>query len=199
MNDERDHLCFFPGHLRELPATLPGQNAVEICSISKVLNRCSNTKIAGLINGGSLVLHHGSPSMNQVKEHVHVSPVPCIREPDTFSIGNHHIDGSEMVPDLPADEHPFAISICKLRKTRSSFQGVLHHLVILLNGIVNPAGEHPIPDLIVTNSFDFCDPPDATLRNGAGLSGTILVHGVVLELLLERGRNSLQNLLHLLR
>ena len=73
------------------------------------------------------------------------------------------------------------------------------HKIVLLRGVVDPAGEHPVKYLVVARALHLGHPPDAPFRDGADLPLPVPAHGAVEERFAERGGHSFQDLLHLVR
>ncbi len=71
--------------------------------------------------------------------------------------------------------------------------------VVLLWRVIDPAGEHPVEDLVISGPFDFRDPPDAPLWYSAYLPLPVLVHSPVEKWFPERGSNALEDPGHIFR
>ncbi|OPX63568.1 MAG: hypothetical protein A4E33_01630 [Methanoregula sp. PtaB.Bin085] len=68
---------------------------------------------------------------------------------------------------------------------------------VLLGRVVDPAGEHPVEDLVVARTLDLCHPPDAPFRDRAHEPLPVPADGAVDERLPEGGSHAFEDLLHL--
>ena len=102
------------------------------------------------------------------------------------------------LPHRPAGEDFRPDRVREARRFLLLLRHVVEDRCVLLRGVVDPAGEHPVEYLVVTRAFDLRDPPETPLRYPAHDRLPVLAHRPVDDRLLERRRGTFQDLLHLL-
>ncbi|KUG15320.1 hypothetical protein ASZ90_015017 [hydrocarbon metagenome] len=198
--DDRDQVRLPFGELRLLATGSPVQQPIEPACFLEVL-------VIGRDAGhgpdqGLLPLHEPQDRvrLDQVEKHLRVPPVGRRLEPDPVPVRDGHIDQlpPDHLPHGPADQDFGGFSPHLLRVGQVPGQDAGQHPGVLLPGIIDPAGEHPVEDLVIPDPLHLRHPPDAPLRDDAQHPLPVLAHRQVVKRLAERGGDPFQDLGHVL-
>ena len=140
-------------------------------------------------------------SFHQAQQHLRVPAVRLALEPDPFRERDNDVQplAPERFPHGPGQQDIGVFVFTVLGQGLAVLQNPGEDPVVLLDSIVDPAGEHPVEYLVVPAAFDLRHPPDAPLRNRADEPFPVLVHGPVDERLPERRGDAFQDLGHVVR
>ncbi len=190
-----------PGELAGLAAGRPVEQAVEPGRFPEVIPGGNDAGDPAHVPGLPLHEPEERVRLDQVQKHLRVPPVVPGLEPDPGGERDHHVEPlpAEHLPHRLADQYLGPLLIPVGRDVLVPEEDPCQHEVVLLRGVVDPAGEHPVEDLVVARALDLRHPPHAPLRDGADLPLPVPAHGAVDKRLAKRGGNPLQDLLHLVR
>ena len=173
--DSIEQVRLFLGHLRFLPARHTVEEREEIfCRYKISLTRIhAERPVFGSLLVALLVVKR-RVALDQVVEHIGVSPVVDRVKPDSLREWNdhpHHL----LVHDLP--DGPTGNEFGRFIDDRVRVLLLLlllgrKHLCVLLRGFINPAGQHPVHYLIITGPFLLCNPPRHTAREWSRPGGS---------------------------
>ena len=187
------------GELGGLPTGGPVEEPVDPGRLEEVLP--GSVEAGDALNDLLLPLPVPEEGMglDQVQEHLGVPPVVVLLELDAGCEGDRDEEPPlpEVLPHRPADPDLVGFPVAVAGDLLVAEEDPCEHPPVLLRGVVDPTGEHPVEDLVVTGALDLCHPPDAPLGDGADEPLTVPADGAVDERLPEGGRHAFQDLLHL--
>ena len=190
--DDREQVRLLLRHLRFLPARRAVQEREDIVCRVKIRLVCVHAECPVLARFlPALHEEEGRMALDQVVEHVGVAPVADGVEPDPLRVRDDHPDHLPVqdLPDGPAGHELFGLLHKQVRVQHLPVLLRRQHPGVLLGGLVNPAGEHPVHHLIVTGPFLLCNPPDAPLGYRADPGCQVFCDRRVRDRLVEvRGR-----------
>ncbi len=164
VNQIRLPLC----QLRVLPACTTVDHRIEPDRTIEILSLCEDTVYAVDLLLLPLVPPQDRIRLDHVQEHHRIASVRMRRKLDLRRKRNDDIIPlpTQVLPHRPADEHFRAFIDPVFGHGLGSAERPVEHPVILVHRVVNPAGEHPVEDLVVTGAFDLCHPPDTPFGDG---------------------------------
>ena len=147
LRNQPEYPCLDLGKLRLLPAGRPVQVVIEPDRIGEVLAGGQDAGRAVLCPG-RLPLHAPEKRMglDEVQEHLGVPAVGRVAEPDPPGErdDHEHPAGPEIVPQRLAENHLLPFPDRGRRHRLVLLQDAGEHPGVLLRGIIDPAGEHPV-------------------------------------------------------
>jgi len=189
-----------PGEFCLLSSRHPIEECEESCRFLEIRYSGKDARDRTLLLPFPLHEPQHGVCLDEVEQHLRVPTVFRRTEPDLRRERDHDVEPllPDKLPECLADEDFRPLLPGPPGQFLVTGEDVGEHAGVLLGGVVDPAGEHPVLDLIIACSLHLRDPPDTPLRDGADPDFPVRRDGPVLDGFPETRGRSLEDLLDLL-